>query len=55
LSDANGKWSFTGLSAGTYHIRRIFATGFTYSTPLLDISVTAGMNKVGLLIGVKPI
>ena len=55
VSDASGNWSFTGLSAGTYHIRRVFATGYTYSTPLLDISVTAGINKVGLLIGVKPV
>jgi uncharacterized delta-60 repeat protein len=53
VTDANGNWSFGGLVAGTYHVRRVFPTGYTYSTPLIDVILGAGQNDSGLLIGSK--
>jgi hypothetical protein len=53
VTDTNGNWSFTGLTAGTYHVRRVFPTGYTLSTTPIDVTLTAGMNDVGLLIGSK--
>jgi uncharacterized delta-60 repeat protein len=55
VSDANGNWSFTGLSAGTYDVRRVFPSGYTYSTTLIDLTLNAGDNDSGLLIGSKQI
>ncbi len=55
VSDANGNWSFNGLSAGTYHVRRVFPSGYTYSTTLIDLTLNAGDNDSGLLIGSEPI
>ncbi len=55
VSDANGNWSFGGLSAGTYHVRRAFPSGYTYSTTLIDLTLNAGDNDTGLIIGSKQI
>ncbi|MDB5327190.1 MAG: in-like serine protease [Phycisphaerales bacterium] len=55
ISDANGKFSFTALAAGTYHVRRVFAAGQTYSTPPIDVTLVAGQAKTGLLLGTKKI
>jgi hypothetical protein len=41
VTDSSGDYSFTGLSTGTYHVRRIFPSGYTYSTPLADVTVTS--------------
>jgi uncharacterized protein (DUF2141 family) len=52
-TDAQGNWNFTGLAAGTYHVRRTFPTGYSSSTPLLDPTVVAGQVLSGLTIGSK--
>lgn len=53
VTAANGAFSFTGLAAGTYHVRRIFPTGYTDSTPPIDLILAAGQTATGLLIGSK--
>ncbi|MBC7783109.1 MAG: hypothetical protein H7144_04655 [Burkholderiales bacterium] len=53
LTNAQGKFTFTGLAAGTYHVRRVFPAGYVASTPLIDIDLGAGQNVTGLLIGSK--
>jgi hypothetical protein len=55
VSDVNGNWSFSGLSVGTYHVRRVFPSGYTYSTTLIDLTLNAGDNDTGLIIGSKQI
>jgi ELWxxDGT repeat protein len=55
VSDKNGNWTFSGLAAGTYHVRRVFPSGYTYSTTLIDIDLAAGDNLTGLLIGSKSV
>ena len=49
----DGSWSFTGLAAGTYHVRRVFPSGYTLSTPLIDVNLAAGQAVGGLAIGSK--
>ncbi len=53
LTDPYGVFTFTGLAAGTYYVRRVFGTGYVSSTPLLDINLAAGQQVTGLLIGSK--
>lgn len=52
-TDTSGKYSFAGLAAGTYKVRRVMPTGYTYSTALLNVSLTAGQIKTGQSIGTK--
>jgi len=52
-TDSTGNFSFTGLSAGTYHVRRVFPSGYTYSTTLINEVLTDGEHATGLLIGSK--
>ncbi len=43
-SDATGKYTFTGLAAGTYNVARVFPTGYRMSnsaTGLLTVTLTA--------------
>jgi uncharacterized delta-60 repeat protein len=54
VTDSNGNYSFTNLNAGTYHIRREFPAGYTYSTALIDVSLADGQNLSNLAIGSKP-
>ena len=53
LTDQNGKFTFDGLAAGTYHVRRVFAKGYVASTARIDLTLTPGHTKAGLLIGTK--
>ncbi|HEY0009598.1 MAG TPA: discoidin domain-containing protein, partial [Tepidisphaeraceae bacterium] len=48
-----GAFTFTGLAAGTYRVRHVFAAGTAISTPLIDQIITAGQAVTGLLIGSK--
>jgi hypothetical protein len=53
--DANGNWSFTGLTAGTYTLRLLLNTGWGQSAPANNgaITVNLGANetKTGVLFG----
>lgn len=55
VTDANGNFSFTGLSAGTYYVRRVFPTGYTYSTPLRNLTLTSSQVISGVTIGSKTV
>ncbi|HTL28591.1 MAG TPA: hypothetical protein VL282_05205, partial [Tepidisphaeraceae bacterium] len=55
VTDSNGNWSFTSLPATTYHVRRVFPSGYTYSTTLIDLTLGDGDNDTGLLIGSKAV
>lgn len=56
VTDANGNFSFTGLATpGTYHLRRIFPAGYTYSTGPFDVTLTFGGESTGWAIGSQPI
>ena len=48
-----GAFAFSGLAAGTYRVRRVFPTGYTYSTPLINVMLAAGQSVSGLAIGSK--
>jgi hypothetical protein len=54
VTDAAGNFSFTKLAAGTYHIRRVFPSGYSYSTALIDPTLADGQAIGGLVIGSKP-
>jgi hypothetical protein len=54
VTDSAGAYSFGNLGIGTYHVRRIFPSGYTYSTSLADIVVTsAGQTFSNVAIGSK--
>ncbi len=55
VTDSNGNFDFTGLVAGTYHLRRIFPAGYGYSTALIDVVLASGQNVSGEAIGSKPV
>jgi hypothetical protein len=55
VTDSSGNFSFTGLAAGTYRVRRVFPTGYTYSTALINFTLAAGQNATGLAIGSKTV
>lgn len=46
-SDASGVYSFTGLAARTYHVRRVFPTGYVESGPARYITVPAAGGVFG--------
>jgi len=50
-TDTSGGFSFTGLQAGLYRVRRVFPTGYTYSTLFRDITLTAGQTFSNVTIG----
>jgi glucose/arabinose dehydrogenase len=54
VSDSGGTFSFGNLGAGTYHVRRVFPSGYTYSTALIDVDLASGQTMSGLTIGSKP-
>jgi rhamnogalacturonyl hydrolase YesR/uncharacterized protein (DUF2141 family) len=54
VTDSSGNFSFTKLAAGTYHVRRVFPSGYTYSTQLIDVTLADGQALAGLVIGSKP-
>ena len=51
ITDANGNFSFSSLPAGTYHVRRVFPSGYSSTTPPIDITLTPGQTASGLSIG----
>ncbi len=53
VTDGNGKYTFTGLAAGAYKVRRVFPTGYTLSGSPIDVNLTAGQALTGLNIGSK--
>jgi uncharacterized delta-60 repeat protein len=55
VTDQSGSFTFNNLSAGTYHVRRVFPSGWTYSTAPIDITLSNGESAAGLAIGSKPI
>jgi hypothetical protein len=54
VTDKNGNFSFTGLAAGTYHVRRVFPSGYTYSTSLVDVVLASGQVFANVAIGSTP-
>ncbi len=50
-TDANGKFNFTGLAAGTYKIRRVVPKGYKVTTAAQDITITAGQVFSNVAIG----
>jgi hypothetical protein len=59
LSNASGVYTFTGLAAGTYRIRRADVPGgFKLSVPssgFYDITLSSGQSVTGKNIGAVPI
>ncbi len=55
LTDATGNYTFTGLVAGTYRVRRVFPTGYASSTPLRNVTLAAGQVLSGVTIGSKTV
>ncbi|HTL31050.1 MAG TPA: SdrD B-like domain-containing protein [Tepidisphaeraceae bacterium] len=54
VTDSSGSFSFTGLDTGTYHVRRVFPSGYTYSTAPIDLTITsAGQTFSNIAIGSK--
>jgi hypothetical protein len=53
-SNSSGAFTFTALAAGTYNVRRVFPTGYTYSNQPLNLSLTAGQAFAGANIGSVP-
>ncbi len=51
LTNASGRYTFVNLKAGTYHVRRIFPSGYTYTNLPLDLTLTAGQNVSNADIG----
>jgi hypothetical protein len=55
VTNASGQFTFTALAAGTYRVRRIFPSGYTYSTTLQDVVLASGQIFADVAIGSKPI
>ena len=49
----DGSWSFGGLAAGEYHVRRVFPSGYAPSTAPVDVTLAAGQAIADLAIGSK--
>lgn len=55
-TDNAGKYAFANLAAGTYRVRRTFpVAGYTYSTPILNPTLTAGQVRTDQSIGTKKV
>ena len=52
VTDAAGNFSFGNLVAGTYNVRRVFPSGWTYSTAPIDVTVSDGQT-IGALRSVR--
>lgn len=54
LSDSQGNYKFTGLSAGTYYISRLYPSGYRMSNSssgYVTVNLSTGENKTGVLLG----
>ena len=57
-SNSEGRYTFSGLAAGTYRITRVFPSGFKLSNNndgFITITVAAGQAKTGVNLGSKPV
>ena len=52
---SDGSWSFTGLAAGDYHVRRVFPSGYTFSTQPIDVTLAVGGSANTLALGSKSV
>lgn len=52
-SDGSGVYTFTALAAGTYHVRRVFPSGYVESTPARYVTLAGGATATGVDIGSK--
>lgn len=50
-TDSAGNFRFDGLIAGTYNVKRALPTGYRATTPPVKITLTAGQNFSGVMIG----
>ena len=55
VTAADGSFIFGNLAAGTYHVRRVFPSGYTYSTAAIDLTLAAGQSVTGLAVGSKSV
>ncbi|GIW76671.1 MAG: hypothetical protein KatS3mg104_1734 [Phycisphaerae bacterium] len=54
VSDSQGNYKFTGLSAGTYYVSRLYPSGYRMSnssTGYVTVNLSAGENQTGVLLG----
>ena len=57
-SNSEGRYTFTGLTAGTYRLTRVFPSGYKLSNNndgFVTITVTAGQVKTGVNLGSKSV
>ncbi|MDB5328421.1 MAG: hypothetical protein JWM57_3990 [Phycisphaerales bacterium] len=54
-TDSAGNFSFAGLAAGTYRVRRVFPQGFKATTPAITFTLTSNDKRTGLMIGGRAI
>ncbi len=52
-SNGSGVYTFSNLPAGTYHVRRVFPSGWIQSSAPIDVNLLAGQNLTGQNIGSK--
>lgn len=52
-TDTVGRFSFTSLQPGTYHVDRVFFTGYSDSTAPVTIKLSAGQTFGNVAIGAK--
>lgn len=54
VSDSQGNYKFTGLSAGTYYVSRLYPSGYRMSnssTGYVTVNLSSVENKTGVLLG----
>jgi hypothetical protein len=52
VTAANGTFSFTGVTAGTYHVREVVPNSYVQTAKLnADVTLTGGQNATGVAIG----